>query len=383
MNVTRSGNQIELLCTGAALFPAMVAAIDAAQSEVRLETYIYANDASGRLITAALCRAARRGVRVHVVVDGFGSPRFMAGFGHELQAAGAEVFVYRPEIARFRFRRHRLRRLHRKLACMDACVAFVGGINIIDDIDPGQPEIPRLDYAVRVSGPLLTDIHKSMCHLWSLLRWANLGKRYAAPPPHVICLDSNGHMQAEFLVRDSIRHRRDIEEAYLEAIAAARQEVLIANAYFLPGRRFRHALMDAAARGVNVTLLIQGRVEYRLLHYASQAGYAQLIAAGVHIHEYHKSYLHAKVAIIDGHWSTVGSSNIDPFSLLLAREANVVIEDAGFAAQLQQSVQQAMAEGGLAIPSIRHLPLYRRLFGWFAYGMARAMLGLSGYGRNF
>ena len=149
--------------------------------------------------------------------------------------------------------------------------------------------------------------------------------------------------------RDNIRHRRDIENAYLDAIDSATDEIIIANAYFLPGRRIRQALAQAAARGVRVVLLLQGRVEYVLLHYASRALYGMLLGAGIEIYSYHKSFLHAKVAVIDGRWATVGSSNIDPFSLMLAREANVVAIDAGFAGTLRDSLLQAISEGSQQI----------------------------------
>jgi cardiolipin synthase len=125
-----------------------------------------------------------------------------------------------------------------------------------------------------------------------------------------------GGMRAAFLVRDNIRHRRDIEDAYLQAIEQAQFEIILANAYFFPGLNFRHALVDAAGRGVRVVLLLQGKMDHRLLHYASHALYGSFLDAGIEIYEYHKSIMHAKVAVIDEHWATVGSSNLDPFSLL-------------------------------------------------------------------
>jgi cardiolipin synthase len=191
-----------------------------------------------------------------------------------------------------------------------------------------------------------------------------------------------GDIEAAFVLRDNLRHRGDIEEAYLDAIESATRDVILANAYFLPGRRFRHALMAAAARGVRVTLLLQGRVEYVMLHYATQALYGSLIAAGVRIVEYRRGFLHAKVAVVDGRWATVGSSNIDPFSLLLAREANVVVRDAGFAANLRDSLERAMIQGGVEIrrEDLKRRPLLRRAANWFAYAAVRLAVGLTGYG---
>jgi cardiolipin synthase len=376
------GNRIELLETGAQFFPALLAAIESAECEVHLETYIFAADATGRAVTDALAAAARRGVAVRVLADGYGARDFPAGLGHELAAAGAAVEVYRPEVARLRLRRHRLRRLHRKLAVIDGRVAFVGGINIIDDREAPQAA-PRFDYAVRIAGPLVARIHADVRHLWRLVGWARLQRRPRATPISPCAADTPaGGMRAAFLIRDNLRHRRDIEDAYLAAIAAAREEVLLASAYFLPGRRFRRALLDAAARGVRVTVLLQGRVEYFLLHYATQALYGQLLAGGISIREYDASFLHAKVGVVDGDWATVGSSNIDPFSLLLAREANVVVKDRDFATGLAASLKRAIAAGARAITAadLSKSTLPRRALRWFAYGMVRLLLGITRYG---
>ena len=376
------GNRIDLLTSGTEYFPALLTAIDDAVREIRLETYIFEDDVTGRAVAAALARAAQRGVAVHLLVDGFGAPDFMANFGKALRTTGVDVRIYRPELSRFKLRRHRLRRLHRKLAIIDARIAFVGGINIIDDMDTPRQIPPRYDYAVRIEGPLLAPIYTSMQHLWRLIGWASLRRRPRQPLQRILVTKPCGDVNAAFVIRDNLHHRRDIEDAYLEAIAAARNEIVIACAYFLPGRRFRHALANAAQRGVRVVLLLQGRVEYALLHYASQALYGSLLDAGVHIHEYHKGFLHAKVAVIDDHWATVGSSNIDPFSLLLAREANIVVRHAGFAATLRNSLRQAMATGVSEIEN-RHWKTertLRRAMNWLAYSLVRLMIGLAGYG---
>jgi len=380
-----SGNRIALLETGAQFFPALLAAIAAAEQEIHLETYIFASDATGRQVAAALAAAARRGVTVRVLVDGFGAREFPAGLGRTLRDAGVELEVYRPEIDPLRLRRHRLRRLHRKLCCIDGRLAFVGGINIIDDRDNGKVKQlgPRFDYAVSIEGPLVGQVRAALRHLWRLVGWARLRRRPPALPlaggaRSAAC----GDMEAAFVIRDNLRHRHDIEDIYLDAIAAARAEILLASAYFLPGRRFRQALRDAAARGVKVTVLLQGRVEYALLHYATQALYGSLLAGGVRVREYRRGFLHAKVAVIDGVWTTVGSSNIDPFSLLLAREANVVVRDAGFAAELRRSLLRAIkrdAQGvTVAAPARQGLP--SRALRWAAYGLVRLLLGLTRYG---
>jgi cardiolipin synthase A/B len=191
----------------------------------------------------------------------------------------------------------------------------------------------------------------------------------------------SGLMSAAFLVRDNFRHRRDIEAAYMQAIERAKSEIILAHAYFLPGLDFRHALINAARRGVRVILLLQGKVEYFIQHYASRALYGNLLDAGIEIYEYRKSFLHAKVAVIDGHWATVGSSNIDPFSLLLSREANVIVDDEGFGETLSQSLKQTVEIDGWRIlaDNWKQQPLSIRLMSWFSYGLLRLMMGISGY----
>ncbi len=374
------GNKLQLLTNGRAYFPALRQAIDAAQSEIYLETYIFADDDSGKSVAAALVRAAGRGVRVHVLVDGFGSKGIFEQTRRLLDAANIEVLIFGPKTSPLTLRRNRLRRLHRKLAVVDASVAFVGGINIIDDMHTPRHTPPRYDYAVRIEGPLVADVLEQTARLWHRVAWASL-KRGAQRHPQADAA-ARGTQHAVLVVRDNFRHRSDIEDAYLEAIREAHKEVIIANAYFFPGTRFRHALRSAAGRGVRVVLLLQGRVEYALLHYASRALYGSLLDAGVEIYEYHKSFLHAKVAVIDRRWATVGSSNIDPFSLMLAREANIVVDDLHFSHDLRRSLLQHMKDGARVVGkrAWHRKPLWLRLLIWSAYGCTRLLMGVAGYG---
>jgi cardiolipin synthase len=377
-----SGNRIALLRTGTEYFPALEAACDAAEHEIHLEAYIFEDDITGRRIAQALMRAARRGVFVHLLIDGFGSKDLSEELLQEMQDAGVRALKYRPDISPWTLRRERLRRMHRKIVVVDARVAFVGGINVIDDMHTPRQTPPRFDYAVRIEGPLLADIYPVVTRLWTLVMWTQLHQRWLSPATSIHAA-RRGTQRAAFVVRDNLRHRKDIENAYLDAIARARTEIVIASSYFFPGRSFRHALVDAAARGVRVMLLLQGRVEYVLLHYAARALYGTFLAAGIEIHEYRRSFMHAKVAVVDDRWSTVGSSNIDPMSLLLAREANVVIDDAGFARELRRSLNDAMEKGAHQVhrASWKKQPLKARVMSWICYELVRFLTGWSSYGR--
>ena len=384
------GHAVELLEGGDAYFPALEAAFDTALHEIHLQAYIFADDPAGRLVADALVRAAARGVAVHVLVDGFGGRTMPQRLRARLRAGGVDLLFFRPDVTVFDFQRSRLRRLHHKIAAVDGVLGFVGGINVIDDMHTPGHTPPRWDYAVQVSGPLTAEILRVARQSWDTVARTYLHRRWppwrslpgAVPPPAIEPgAPRAGAIRAAFVIRDTLRHRCDIEDAYLQAIALADREILIANAYFLPGVEFRRALVDAARRGVRVTILLQARVEYVLMRHASRALYRQLLDAGVHIFEYHQSFMHAKVAVIDGEWATVGSSNIDPLSLLLAREANVFVRDAVFAAGLMSSLQRAMDAGARpVVASGFRYGLAGRIAGWTCYGIVRVLLGWAGYG---
>ena len=376
------GNQIELLRNGAEYFPALEAAFANAGHEIYLQTYIYQADATGIRIGNALKQAVQRGVIVNVLLDGFGCKDLPKAYIHELQESGVQVMFFRPKISPWTFKKRRLRRLHCKVAVVDGKVGFVGGINIIGDYDVPKPDKvpPRIDYTVRIEGALLPVITASVHKLWRHLAWLHLLDVNIASTKSVSLQDIKGGIKAAFVLRDNVLHRRDIEEAYLAAIDSAKSEVIIANAYFVPGRRFRQALLVASNRGVTVKLLLQGRMEYFLM-FATHAFYNEFLRHGIEIYEYHKSFMHCKVAVIDSHWATVGSSNIDPFSLLLAREANVIVQDAVFATELREDIESYIQQGAYRVSSLEwgNGNLIKRLASWIAYGLVRVFLGVIGY----
>lgn len=376
-----SGNELALLQNGAAFFPQLCADIDAARHSVYLESYIFASDEVGHKVGLALQRAAERGVVVRVLLDGFGSAELPGSFVDDLRKAGVEVQWFRREISPFTLRRsrmRRLRRMHRKLAVMDGEVAFVGGINIPAKLDF---DAPRMDYAVRIHGELAGEVQAVMQRLWEMVSWAAFRKRVKEEGWRLYRIKQRPDSKVQLVLRDNVRHRRDIERAYLKAIAGAKHEVVIANAYFLPGRLFLRALIHAARRGVRVVVVVQGKVEYRLQHYATLALYGRLLGAGVEIYEYHASYLHAKVAVVDGEWATVGSFNIDPFSLLLAREANLAVNDAGFAGDLHGSLLDSIKRDGRRVKLVRS-NLATRLLSHMSYGLIRFIIGVLGLSKR-
>jgi cardiolipin synthase len=318
-------------------------------------------------------------VIVRLLLDGFGSAELPQVWLDELRAVGVEVLWFRKEVGRFSLQRYHLRRLHRKLALIDLETAFVGGININDDITHGL-HAPRLDYAIEVRGEVVDNIRTSMQRLWLLISWTQFHRDGERQKIRLLRRKLSQDKVA-FITRDSLAHRRDIERAYINAIDGAKSEIMLANAYFLPGRRFRKALLDAAQRGVRVVLFLQGKVEYRLQHYATMALFDELLRAGIEIFAYQASFMHAKVAVIDNSWSTVGSSNIDPFSLLMAREANLVVQDADFANSLREDLLAEMQHSAHRVAPTVWGKL--NIFNWLAvhisYIFARFLFGMLVY----
>ena len=375
-------NQITLLRGGEEYFPALVTAIENANQIIYLQTYIYELDEAGISIGSALKQAAHKGVAINILLDGFGCKDMLRTYLKELENAGVQVLFYRPKVSPWTLKKNRLRRMHRKIAVVDNKIAFVGGINIIDDYNVPDNTPPRIDYAVRIEGTLLPSIASSVQKLWrrislSHLKTENTKKKISANKAE---LTAKKGVDAAFVLRDNLIHRRDIENAYLSAINTAKSEIIIANAYFVPGRRFRQALLRATKRGVKVELLLQGRMEYFLM-FATHAFYSLFLKNGIEIYEYRKSYMHCKVAVIDGLWATVGSSNIDPFSMLLAREANIIVLDTAFANELRTEIYNSIREGAHHISAQEWLQsnLLKRFLSWLTYGVVRVFLGLIGY----
>jgi cardiolipin synthase len=402
----RPGHQLALLKGGAALFEALVQAIDAARAEVLLETYLFEFGGAPIRVAEALERAATRGVAVRVVVDGIGTGEIPDEWRKRWQVAGVQWRVFNPARGWRVVLPARWRRLHRKLCVVDATICFCGGINLLDDyFDPtyGKLEQPRFDFAVRATGPLVEDAHETMTRLWLRMqaareaRHADLRAALAtvrkaaragtdADDAEMRGMDlsrvpgSEGPgVLAGLVLRDNLRFRRRIEHFYRYAIGQSKGEIFIANAYFVPGVALQRALLRAAARGVHVTLLLQGRYEYFMQHHASRAMYGVMLDAGIDIIEYAPSFLHAKVAVFDGTqggFSTVGSSNLDPLSLLLAREANIFVRDDAFTAELRGHLQEALKSAGQRVEKAAYStrPLVHRSLAWIAYGAMRFAL---------
>ena len=375
-------NDLTLLHRGDEYFPELITAFDQARFEIHLETYIFARDPTGNLIKAALARAAGRGVAVHVLTDWVGTGhRESAMLNHEFAQAGVAHRSFNPW-----FRRG-VTRMHRKMCVVDGEVAYLGGLNIIDDwVDDSDPALrlpaPRWDFAIRIRGPLVATIADELKAQWARLgrmplitRIEKLARRHrfrAAP--------GTAPAMAALILRDNFRNRITIQRAYLHALGRARREAFLVTPYFAPGRKLRRALEAAAQRGVAVTLLL-GVGQFRMQDAVAQAYYPKLLRAGVRIVEYRKTQLHGKVAVIDGDWATVGSSNYDGLSLFVNQEANIVIKDADFSEALRDHIMNGIEDGTpIRMEEFGNISWLRRLSHNAAFLLYRSAMRIITFG---
>lgn len=341
--VWRSGNRVRLL-ENEEFFTRTFAAIASAQREVLIETFILFEDKVGRELHRLLVEAARRGVRVEITVDGYGSPSFSRPFLAELISAGVRFRVFDPHRRLFGMRLHVFRRMHRKLLVVDGTLAFVGGINFSADHLADFGPSAKQDYAVELEGPVVADIRS-----FTKAAIASQGTGESWRPTQEVPAGNAGNAAVSFVLRDNGRRADAIEHEYRRAIRRAQREVLIANAYFFPGWRFLHDLREAARRGVQVTMIFQGEPDMQVARSAARSLYRHLLDAGVRIHEYCTRPFHGKIALVDDAWATVGSSNLDPLSLSLNLEANVFIRDREFVDDLKQRMADLLQHHSRAI----------------------------------
>ncbi len=343
------GNEARLLENGEAYFPRVLEAIAAARRQVVIETFILFEDRVGLALHRVLLEIGRRGVQVDLTVDGYGSSDLTTPFLSALTDVGVRIHLFDAKPKILGYRRNLFRRMHRKIVVIDGEIAFVGGINFSADHLADFGPMAKQDYAVEVRGPIVHTIHRFTLRMLPTERrrtlrerlggWLERRRRRADDDER-----SSEGVQAAFVVRDNQAHRNDIEHQYRVAFRAAREYVYVANAYFFPGYRLLRDMRRAARRGVRVSLILQGEPDMPIVRVAARMLYEHLLRAGVRVHEYCERPLHAKVAVVDGEWATVGSSNLDPLSLSLNLEANLMLRDRAFADDLRQRLDRLIAE---------------------------------------
>lgn len=350
----RNGNKLKLLENGEAFFPRVFGAIQRAERTILLETFILFEDDVGNALHRALLAAAQRGVKIEVMVDGYGSHDLSREFVNSLTAEGVRFIYYDPRPLVMGMRTNVFRRLHRKIVVVDEIIAFVGGINFSDEHNTEYGPQAKQDYAVEVKGPIVADI---TAYVQQAIGSEHVTRRWWGGRSHRLAVNATpGNAQVLFVYRDNDEHRDDIEQHYLDMLRSAKQDVIIANAYFFPGYRLLREMRSAAQRGVRVRLIVQGEPDMPIVKVGAELLYNYLVDAGVEVYEYIRRPLHGKIAVQDQQWSTVGSSNLDPLSLSLNLEANLIIYDRDFNQTLRDNLEKLLAEDCLRVQEDRLPP---------------------------
>jgi cardiolipin synthase A/B len=331
----RSGNHFRLLNDDVQYFERMLQTIEAAAAYVLLEMYLAESGIIAGRFVEALGRAARRGVRVCVIFDGFGSLGLGATYRRNLTEAGVELRTFNP--LRLRTRLQNFLRDHRKLLLVDGMTAFVGGVGLTDEFAiPGPRGQPWRDLMVEITGPVVADWQRAFDRTWRR-SGAELGLPVAPACPE-LADGADGRVALS-----EARARSMLANGVVRRIEAAGERAWIMSAYFVPSRRFRKALRRAARRGVDVRLLVPGpKTDHPWVRHAARRFYGKMLRSGVRIFEYQPRMLHAKMIISDD-WVSIGSSNLDRWSFKWNLEANQEVHNAAFAA-----VAAAVFEGDCA-----------------------------------
>ena len=347
-----TGNRVDLLQDGPDTYAAMFEAIASARDHVNLESYILEADGPGEEFARRLIEKARSGVRVNVIYDSLGSLATPASFFDELRANGVNVCEYGP-VRRFRILLSRALHLrdHRKMMVVDGRIGFIGGVNISSVYSAGSSPLAAMagseaagandgnalakpgwrDTHVRVEGPIVAQLQRLFMRHWSKHSSIALRGTHYFPP-----LAPVGGQRVALAACDAGRRRNPFYRALLSALDASQQRIFLTTAYLVPTRRLMRSLLRAARRGVDVHLLLPGVSDFWAPLQAGRSHYARLLRAGVHLHELHDTLLHAKTCVIDGMWTTVGSSNLDWRSFLHNAEANLIVLDATLAQDMEQ-----------------------------------------------
>lgn len=363
----REGNRFQLVIDGEQFFPQLLAAIDGARAQVELEQYLVEAGSCAEQLVECLCRAARRGVQVRCLFDAFGSQRLGARLSERLRMAGVVLRLYNPISWRHGVRN--LFRDHRKLLLVDQAVAWVGGTGVTDDFwQPEQAASRWHELMVEVSGSAVVDWQILFERQWQACLEQQAWRPSIRPPAYLPTRPSPGAGLGRVAYADALQHR-DILHSLLRNIGHARGRIWLATPYFLPSWRVRKALRKAAQRGVEVCLLLSGRLtDHGPVRYAGQRYYPRLLKSGVRIFEYQPRFLHLKAVLVDD-WVSIGSCNFDHWTLRFNLEANLEALDPGLTAALTQSFatdfarsREVTLDDWLARPLAMRIS--QRLWGW-------------------
>ncbi|HEY2083774.1 MAG TPA: phospholipase D-like domain-containing protein [Verrucomicrobiae bacterium] len=354
------GNKIVELQNGDQIFPAMIEAIRGAQKTVTLETFIWSSGKVSDQFIDALSERARAGVKVRVIVDWIGSWLLKRKDQRRMTDAGVKVVRLNPLIT-IRFFRL-THRTHRKLMVVDGKVGFIGGVCISDNWSGNAERGKWRDIHFRVEGPVVAQMQGVFCGNWLAAKSQVLHGGDYFPE-----LQAAGTIKAQCFPSGPRDHAEQARLSYLLAMAAARKNIRLAHAYFVPSKLAIQTMLDARKRGVNVEVIIPAKIDNPAVHMASRSRLKKLLAAGVKFYEYKPTLYHCKIMVVDDIWSTVGSVNFDEKSFHANDEANLNILDKNFAATLARTFEEDKAKSRpLTMADLKHQSLFSKIGNYFA-----------------
>lgn len=371
-NNYKNGHQVKLLRSGDDFFAAVERAIDKSCEYIHFQTYILDEDATGRRIVDALIRAAERGVRVYLLLDAYGTKYLTPCFIKSMENAGIHLRFFSPFIIAKGFRL--MLRQHSKIVLVDGDTAIIGGLNIADRYHGTADKPAWLDFAVEMRGPECVYVLDIVKKLWNRTLLQN-DKRSKETIEEVKSYTDN--IKVKVLQNNWYRRKFEILHSYRGVLKNANDRIIIFGSYFLPGRNERKLLRNASQRGVDVSIVVAAESDVKLYDRATQYLYDLFLRNNIRIYEYKPTNLHAKVATVDGKWSTIGSYNINHLGDFAAVEVNVGILDEAFSLSFEEILKNIISSDchRVTIEENQHRKnLVNRAVGWLSFQTIRLMM---------
>lgn len=366
-------NRVALVHGGSEYFDAVIQLIRHATTQIHLQTYIYDEDETGKMVADELIAAALRGVQVYVIVDGYASSNLSDAFIQHLEFSGIHFRYFEPVLRSRHF--YVGRRLHHKIIVADGRESLVGGINISDKYNDLPDDPAWLDWAMWAEGEVSYDLFKVCAAFWCRSRKATRAMIEAHPAP---IFPDTWNCAVKVRRNDWVRRKNQISRSYIEMFNRAEQHIIIMSSYFLPGRVIRRNIAKARSRGVKISLILAGSSDVMIAKYAERFIYRWLLRLGVEIFEYPKAVLHAKLSTYDRIWVTVGSYNVNDISAYASIELNLDVMDDAFAIQADGWLQRIIEEDCDVITSeqLQNYNTLTRFLQWWSYEIYRALFFL-------
>jgi len=364
------GNELTLMGSGEDFFSRLIDLINNAQKLIHFQVYIFDEDRTGKEVAVALKKARQRGVEIYLTVDSYGSKSLSPGFIADLQQSGVQFKFFSPLPKRFYVFRIG-RRLHSKVMVADHSEALIGGINIADKYRGNEQELPWLDFAIGIKGPVCADISRICERIYQEKYFGKIkNQELKTRNLHV------GKSRSRLSLNDRFRRKNQIRAGYREAFQKSQQSIIIVASYFLPSRSIRTALKYAARRGVQVNLLLPGKSDIVMAKRATTYLYRWLLRNNIGIYEWHESILHGKLAVVDNKWVTIGSYNLNHLSEYSSIEMNVEVLDVPFATHTQHTLSALLAQStAVTADTYSHeRSIADKFLDWMSYVFARWLM---------